>query len=266
MNVNKTNHNVKRVKKHEVNLQKNNRTHFQIGLIVMLLLCYFVVEAKFEIKEVEPPVTEELSEVYTAAIKKYKLEEPEVLKTEDPITESKKKQASEIKVVENENQMIDNLKQEFTVNADEGTSKNFDASDVLVFDDDPEVEKFTILSVQEKPIFPGCEDAEDKVMCMQSKIDRIIQRRFDTEEAADHGLSGKQAIMVTFKINKKGEVVDIKPMIRGRNAKKMSPRAKKALIDETRRVVGLFPEVVPGKVNGQPVDVLYSLPIKFIIE
>ncbi|MGJ8666976.1 MAG: hypothetical protein ACSHW7_11450 [Patiriisocius sp.] len=41
---------------------------------------------------------------------------------------------------------------------------------------------------------------------------------------------------------------------------------RKKLEEETKRVLELIPRMIPGKQKGEPVGVLYSLPISFKIE
>ena len=62
-------------------------------------------------------------------------------------------------------------------------------------------------------------------------------------------------INVIFKINAQGLVVDVK-------ARAPHP----ALAAEAERVIKRLPKFEPGILNGEPVTVPYSLPIKFQVQ
>lgn len=60
-------------------------------------------------------------------------------------------------------------------------------------------------------------------------------------------------VIVTFIVNKKGEISDI-------NVVNTVPDEFAA---ETKRVIEIMPNWIPGKVKRKPVSVLYTLPIRF---
>ena len=82
-----------------------------------------------------------------------------------------------------------------------------------------------------------------------------MNRKFNTNLASDLGLSGRQRILVFFKIDKSGNVTQIQ-------ARAPHPGLEK----EAKRVVGLLPKMQPGKQRGKPVTVPYSLPILFQVQ
>src|SRR5690606_1352304 len=103
------------------------------------------------------------------------------------------------------------------------------------YDEDIEV-AFAI--IENVPVFPGCESGnnEDKKACMNEKMQKFIQENFNSDLAGELGLSGIQKISVFFKIDKTGEIVDVK-------ARAPHPR----LEQEAIRVVGMLPKMKPGK-------------------
>ena len=112
--------------------------------------------------------------------------------------------------------------------------------------------------VEDVPVFPGCENKknnEEMRKCMSEKITKIIVQRFNTDLAGDLGFSGRQRISVIFKVDKTGNITDIR-------ARAPHPRLEK----EAKRVIGLIPRMKPGKQRGQAVIVPYSLPIIFTVE
>ncbi len=112
--------------------------------------------------------------------------------------------------------------------------------------------------IENVPVYPGCEREPNnnaKKKCMSDKIQKYVQKKFDTGLAADLGLDGRQRISVQFKIDKNGNVVDVR-------ARAPHPRLEREAID----VVKGLPKMTPGMQRGKAVGVLYALPILFQVE
>jgi hypothetical protein len=107
-------------------------------------------------------------------------------------------------------------------------------------------------AVDKIPVFPGCEklSREEAKSCVSKKIWEFVGDHFNTKLGKQLGLSGEQRIQVMFKINKTGDVVDVK-------ARAPHPE----LQQEAIRVISMLPDMLPGEQDGKPVSVLYSLPI-----
>lgn len=119
-----------------------------------------------------------------------------------------------------------------------------------------EKESIPFSVIDEVPLFPGCTgDNEERKACMSSEITTLVSKNFNTGLAKELDLSGRQRIMVQFKIDDTGNVVDVK-------ARAPHPD----LETEAVRVVKMLPKMEPGKQKGKSVAVLYSLPIIFEIE
>jgi protein TonB len=122
----------------------------------------------------------------------------------------------------------------------------------------PLVPKNEVLtSVHEVPLFPGCNaamDREERVVCLNKKMARFIQRKFDTSLA--NSVEGKDmvTIYVQFTIGKDGFPKDI--IVKAPNEE---------LEREAYKVISKLPEMTPGKINHRAVNVIYSLPIRFQI-
>mgnify|MGYP003109021791 FL=1 len=112
-------------------------------------------------------------------------------------------------------------------------------------------------AIDKVPTFPGCEglNNEEAKNCMSKKIQRFTQENFNIKVAEKANLTGKQKIYVQFKIDKNGNVAD---------ARARAPHSD--LETEALRVVNTMPKMQPGEENGKKVNVLYSLPILFIVE
>ena len=109
--------------------------------------------------------------------------------------------------------------------------------------------------IENVPVYPGCEKKRsnaEKKKCMSEKVQKFVQKKFNTELAGDLGLEGRQRIAVQFKIDKNGDVV---------NVRARAPHPK--LEQEAVKVVKALPKMVPGRQRGTAVGVLYSLPILF---
>ena len=103
------------------------------------------------------------------------------------------------------------------------------------------------------PVYPGCKGSElKKRKCMSEKIAKFVERKFNTDIAADLGLTGRQRISVIFKIDTLGNITGVR-------ARAPHPRLEK----EAVRVINLLPKMKPGIKNGKPVIVPYSLPMIF---
>ncbi len=90
---------------------------------------------------------------------------------------------------------------------------------------------------------------------MSKKINTFLNKKFNTKVISKSNLIGRQRINIIFKINKKGEIIDIQ-----------SRAPHPSLEKETERVIGLLPKMIkPGITNGKPVTSNYSLPIIFDI-
>ena len=94
-----------------------------------------------------------------------------------------------------------------------------------------------------------------KKSCMNKQIQNHFLTNFDDELPAEVGLAGRQRIFAQFKIDPLGKIIDI--LVRAPH-----PRLEK----ETKRVLRLLPKMKPGKQRGQPVTVVYALPLTLMVE
>lgn len=193
---------------------------------------------------------------------KYEEPEPEVIKEEllntvklteiaimddDKVTETIKNQ--------------DELKETDTavgaVNEDRGVDNIIDAQEhknVVVVEEPkpepPKVEKkedenkvFT--SVEQMPVYPGGDAALLAEVAKNIRYPSVCQ---------ENGIEGK--VTVQFVVTKTGAVGEVR-VIRGKDPD---------LDKEAKRVVKTLKKFTPGKMNGNPVDVWYTLPITFRLQ
>lgn len=157
----------------------------------------------------------------------------------------------------------DNLEIEETVIESTETDQNQEIVEVVRIDEIEEVEEEEIADVpfaviEDVPIYPGCESMRNNATrkkCMEEKVMQYVQTNFKTELAGDLGLEGRQRINVQFKIDRTGNVVNVR-------ARAPHPELEK----EAVKLIQRLPKMTPGKQRGKPVGVIYALPILFQVE
>ncbi|WP_299770064.1 M56 family metallopeptidase [uncultured Dokdonia sp.] len=140
-----------------------------------------------------------------------------------------------------------------------GTPKTPPTDDVTMIEEivvNPEnVDDIPFAVIDQVPVFPNCTGTnEERKVCMSQSIAKHVNREFDTSLGKTLGLTGVNKIFVAFKIDKNGDVV---------NVRVRAPHPD--LEAEAKRVMKTLPQMQPGEQNGVPVGVLYSLPITFQI-
>ncbi len=120
------------------------------------------------------------------------------------------------------------------------------------------VEDVPFLVIENVPVFPGCKGNNQELRaCFSAQVTKFVSKKFNADLAGDLGLSpgSIQKIFVVFKIDKNGNIVDVKAR---------APHKK--LQEEAIRVVNLLPKMTPGMQRGRAVGVKYGLPIVFRVE
>jgi len=249
----------KRVDKKSVNIQWNSRRYFQIGLIVSMSLAYGAMEIRYEVsQDILSDKDFTLTEDYgpakyvidlpkkrdIAAVKKH-IVKPLVRKVAD---------ITKLKPVDDDSAVTDSRDIALTDLPPVEPSQTGGSTSVK-----PPVDYGTknVVNVEYVPVFPGCEALagnKAKVDCMSSKIAAFVNRKFRTDHFDDLSGDPIQKIFVQFKIDKSGNVVEIKA------------RSKyEKLENEAKRVISKLPVMEPGKQGDIPVDVIYVVPISLQI-
>lgn len=244
---------VRKSQKHEVNLQKNSTLYFQIGLILCLLGVFTLFEMQFKSQNLETAslTPDDVSIDYQMdQVKEYVPEKKEAPKTKAPV-----KIIDVIKVIDNEPKEV--LKEIITSEQNNTPEPTIlDPGEIVEptkIDDDIHISR-----VQFAPIFPGCEKLElnsQRVKCLNEKLGKLVRNKFNSEIATDYGLTGVQRINVEFKVDKTGNITDIRTR---------SPHPQ--LDKEALRVANKIPKMTPGKMGETPVNVIYNLPITFKVQ
>lgn len=109
--------------------------------------------------------------------------------------------------------------------------------------------------IEQVPVFPGCENLssnDEQKKCMSEKIQDYVNKNFNTSLGKELNLSGVNRIIVQFKIDKQGNIAEVR-----------SRAPHPDLEIEAERVINSLPSMEPGKQGGVEVGVMYSLPIVF---
>ena len=246
-----------REKKHQANLRKNGGLYFQIGLVATLFIFFGVFQMKFEKKEVVSRTIDitDTIEVITN-IPDFIIEE-NIPKTSSKVVEEQLYTSwSDPKIVDDNTPDIETIIDHTPVVVDKAPSVvEIDVDDS---GDDPDIDTFPVSLVSDLPIFPGCEtfvNKKEQLECFSTKVAKLVSKKFDTDVAADNGITGKQKILVTFVINTHGNVVDVKAR---------APHPK--LQEEAIKAVNMLPRMTPAKQGFKTVNVTYSLPIIFEVQ
>jgi len=92
---------------------------------------------------------------------------------------------------------------------------------------------------QTSPVWPGCEDAEDKTECFNEKLNAHVKEHYEYPMKENAYVRGQ--VKVSFDISKNGEVV-VK-----------SVEGSKPLVNEAaRNMLEKIPDMEPGTLNGEP--------------
>ena len=228
-------------------LNRRSMIFFQLGMVLMLFITWRAIENKTYEK---------------AEINQDMLNLGDDLEEDIPITDMNipppppppPPPAPEvIEVIEDEADIEETIIESAEVNQEEEIMEIEEIEEA-----EEEIADVPFAVIENVPIYPGCEKKRsnaEKKKCMSEKVQKFVQKKFNTELAGDLGLEGRQRIAVQFKIDKNGDVV---------NVRARAPHPK--LEQEALKVVKALPKMVPGRQRGTAVGVLYSLPILFQVE
>ena len=231
----------------KADLSSRSLLFFQLGMILMLLLAWQAIEFKTYDKTLARDilsVSDDLEEVIP-------ITQPI---TPPPPPPPPPAAPEVIEVVEDENEVEETIIESTETSQEEEIVEIDEIEEVV----EEEIADVPFAVIENVPIYPGCEKEsgnEAKKKCMSEKIQKFVQKKFNTELANDLGLEGRQRISVQFKIDKNGNVV---------NVRARAPHPK--LEQEAVSVVRSLPKMTPGKQRGKAVGVLYALPILFQVE
>ncbi len=154
----------------------------------------------------------------------------------------------EDKQVKNQEEVLENEAQAGALDITEGTNdlnKMTIKEEVIAAPKVEEEQPMNIAMVEQKPEFNGGEAAMYKWLS-----DNIVY----PSAASEEGVQGR--VVVEFVVGKDGSITNVR-VVRPRHP---------ALDKEAVRVVKAMPKWIPGRNNGQPVKVTYTLPVTFKLQ
>lgn len=232
----------------KANLENYSKLFMQLGLVLALLVVYLAIEKKTYdrvIGDLGPVVLNVDDDEQTIEIAP---PPPPEQKAPPPPTPDK------IEIVEDEKEVEETVIESTETDEDDAV----EVEEIVDVEEDEDVmEDVPFAIIEDVPVYPGCKGNKAKLRaCLQEKITKHVNRKFNSDLASDLGLSpGVKRIFVMFKIDKNGNITDV-----------MARAPHKRLQAEAIRVIKLLPKMIPGKQRGRPVGVKYSLPIAFKVE
>lgn len=230
------------------NLESYSKLFMQLGLVLALFLVYVVIEKKTFERQFG-----EFADVDMTAI-----EEPDIpitMRPEPKIPQARPQIPDLTVVVPDDEDVVEDIIEPNEIDEDDAVFvddiKEVDEPDEDFVEDVP----FTI--IENVPVFPGCKgDNQALKDCFNKMMQKHFGKKFNSDLPNELGLApGKKRIIMLFKIDKDGNIVDIR-------AKAPHPRLQK----EAVRIIKLLPKMTPGKQRGKAVGVKYTLPMRVDVE
>ncbi len=231
-------------------VSRNSSIYFAVGLALMLAVTYMSINYK----------TYDKSDIALDSLNLDDELEEEVPITEQIITPPPPPPpppaAPEIiEVVEDEEEVEETVIESTETEMD---TEIVEVEEVEVEEVEEDIEvPFSV--IENVAVFPGCEKKKGntaKKACMNEKVNKFINKKFNTDLASDLGLPpGRKRIFVQFKVDKSGNITSI-------GARGPHPGLEK----EAKRVIGLLPKMKPGRQRGKAVVMPFSIPIVFQVQ
>ena len=224
----------------KVDLNKNSSLYFVIGLSLVLLITWRVIEWKTykNVYDYEALIIDDDDDEDVPIT--------EQLKTPPPPPPPPPPAPEIIEVIEDEEEIEETVIESTETDEEE----IIEVVEVIEEYEDIDV-PFAV--IEDVPIFPGCErvNKSERRSCFQDQMNRHIKRNFRYPEIAQEmGIQGR--VYVNFIISKNGNITNIR--MRGPD---------KNLEKEAERIIAKLPRMTPGKQRGRPVRVPFSIPITF---
>ena len=233
-------------------LENYSKLFLQLGLVLALFIVYEFIEIKSydrTFKSMKGVIISEGLKEDTQIIPKIEIERPLVQAPAIP---------EQITKIEDELDITETIIESTETDEFEAVVTILKSDNIIEEEVEEEIEEdVAFLVIEDVPVFPGCKGNKQQLRdCLSNKIKEFVMKKFDAELATDLGLApGKKKIYVIFRIDKYGNVADVKAR---------APHVR--LQKEAIKVVSALPKMTPGKQRGKPVGVKYSLPITFNVQ
>ncbi len=237
-----------------------------ISVAIILVLLILSVNGVFAKPEEEQITTATVQEITTMEVEEeiieeeeeqFQLPEPEEVVAPEEVANQQRvtdllivedEKIEEDKQVKNQEEVLENEAQAGALDITDGTNDHNKITikeEVIAAPVVEEEQPMNIAMVEQKPEFNGGEAAMYKWLG-----ENIVY----PSAAAEEGVSGR--VVVEFVVGKDGSITNVR-VVRPRHP---------ALDKEAVRVVKAMPNWIPGRNNGQPVKVTYTLPVTFKLQ
>lgn len=244
-----------REKKHLSNVPRSSGFYFPMGLVVVLVVVFGLFQIKFDKKEkVNEGVIIPMSSDDEITPPDFVVEKEVPKDLLEQVHRIHIQELTTIKMVEDDEDVLPIIIYDSSIIEERAPR----VADIKVVLEEEEVEPIPISLVSDMPVYPGCEKISVKkkqMECMSEKIRKHVIKKFNTDIAIEYGIEGKQKALVTFVINIKGEVVDVK-------ARAPHPELRKEVI----KAVSSLPKMKPAQQGFKNVSVTYALPVILQVE
>ena len=234
------------IKKNEnAKLENYSKLFLQLGLVLSLLIVYLGMEYKVyerEIDSLQGVMTEEVIEEIIPSTERIEQVKPPPPPPPAPEV---------IEIVQDQAEIEETVLE--STETDESEAVEIEITDIEeVVEDEDIIEEVPFAVIEEAPIYPGCKGSKaQRKKCLQEKIKEHVFKKYNIGLAEELGLEpGKKKVYVLFKIDHRGDIV---------NVQARGPHAR--LEKEAVRVVQSLPKMKPAKQRGKAVSVKYTLPI-----
>lgn len=229
----------------EIAIGRNSNLYFAIGLNLMLIFTWGMLEHKTYENNIAAIDVLEVAEAYEEEIPVVSINTPPPPPPPQVIHET-------IEIVEDNEEIEETFIESTETDQEDAIAEVVDVEDVYGESMEEEVE-VSFAVIEDVPVFPGCEGKSKAATkrCFQKKIQEHVMKHFEYPETAlEMGIQGR--VSVIFVIDAKGVT---------RNVRSRGP--DRVLEKEAERIIRLLPDMIPGKQRGRPVKVSYAVPIFF---
>ncbi|RED47424.1 energy transducer TonB [Seonamhaeicola aphaedonensis] len=226
---------------------RNSSLYFAIGLNLMLLLSWQMLEFKSYEKEL---VSIDVLDIQSELEEEIPLVDQ--INTPPPPPPPPAVIQENLQIVDDVEDVEETIIESTETDQSDAIAEVVHVEDVEVVEVEEDVE-VAFAVIEDVPVFPGCEglSKEKTKACFQTKIQEHVIKHFTYPEAAlDLGIQGR--VSVLFVVDTNGVVNGIR-----------SRGPDKILEKEAERIISLLPKMKPGKQRGRPVKVSYAVPIFF---
>ncbi|RKE92228.1 energy transducer TonB [Ichthyenterobacterium magnum] len=232
-----------------MDIGRNSSLYFAIGLNLMLLFTWQMLEYKTYNKKEVALETLNINKIIEDDIPIVNFEAPPPPPPSPVVVQT-------IVIVEDLEDVEETIIESSETGQDEAIEEYIAKVEEVEVEEVEEYVEIPFAALESVPIFPGCEGGTKTEVkkCFQQKIQEHVAKNFNYPESAlEMGIYGK--VYVLFLIDSNGVVSRIK-----------SRGPDKVLEKEAERIIKLLPKMIPGKQRGKPVNVPYSIPINFQIK